>query len=130
MIAGSDAAGAWHELEDDVGIAGNVTAQMISDSAAIELVGAARPGPHQDRNGFALVEVGDGLGRCGTGRKRCDCKDDRSGDGRTRWMQHGLSSGVAKGEAGSIQLDPTYNQQKHVVEQTATVLGRWKGLLL
>ena len=91
MIGGSDAAGAWHELDDDIWIAGNVTAQMISDSAAIEFVGAARPGPHQDGNGFALVEVGDGLGRCGTGRKRCDCKNDQSGDGYARWMQHSLS---------------------------------------
>src|SRR5262245_14839306 len=95
MIGGSDAAGAWHELDNEVWIAGNVSAEMISDSAAIELEGAARPGSHQDGNGFALVEVGDGLGGCGTGQKRRDCKDDRSGDGRAHWMQHGLSSGYS-----------------------------------
>jgi hypothetical protein len=61
---------------------------MLADHAAIEIVAAARVGPHQDRDGLALVELGDALRRAGRSESGGPCQCDRCDDDHALEVRH------------------------------------------
>ena len=70
-IVGRDqAAGARHVLYDDGRIAGDIPADMARQQATKDVEAASRPIADHERNGFALVELFDGLRARGLSRER------------------------------------------------------------
>ena len=88
MVAGGDAARARHVLDDDRRVAGDVRGEMLGEDAAVEIVAAAGAGADQDRDGLALVEIGDALLR--RGRARDHGCSQSSENKRARNQRHGL----------------------------------------
>src|SRR4029079_17790416 len=80
MIAGGNAARAGHVLDNDVGIAGDMFAEMVGKDASVKIIAAARTGAEQERHGLAFVEIGGAL--LGLGRT-CDQRDDECGGGKS-----------------------------------------------
>jgi hypothetical protein len=58
VICGRDAAGGRHVLRDNGGIAGNVLAEMLGESARVDIVAATHRCADDQLDIFALVEIG------------------------------------------------------------------------
>jgi hypothetical protein len=58
VICGRDAAGSRQVLRDDGGISGNVLAEMLGESARIDVVAATHRCADDQLDIFALVEIG------------------------------------------------------------------------
>ena len=61
---------------------------MFADDAAVEIVAAAGLRPHQDRDGLALVEFGDGLRRGGRSDDGGSDQNDRCANDRLPETEH------------------------------------------
>ena len=61
MVAGGDTARTRHVLDHDIGISGDVLAEVLGEDARVEIVTAARTGAEQERDVLALVEISDAL---------------------------------------------------------------------
>ena len=88
-IGEPQAAGAFHVLDDDRRIAGNMAADEASHHAPIDVIAAADAGADVERHRLALVEIGR---RLRVGRSRQHHQRGKRRDGRDEWSQHGFSS--------------------------------------
>ena len=68
-LRGAQAAGAGHVLRHDIGVSGDVLAEMARQQPAVEIVAAADAVADDQIDGLALVEILDAVGACALDRE-------------------------------------------------------------